>query len=155
MKTNIIVFFTLTILLASCLPSSKKSYNSKITIRYDLKNLTGLELDTAQFKVLTDSIHHTDGAFDSDYTWYVKIKFAENYFSPLKDKIRYSPYFDLARYEYDGNWKKIDTAQITGIWCIDSAEFRFVQKPINFNPEPIYLTVDTINRILDLTLMHL
>jgi hypothetical protein len=155
MKTNIIVFFALTIFLLGCMPTSKKTYNSKLTIRYDLKKLTGLELDTAQFYVLKDSIHHTEGAFDSDYTWYVKIKFTDSYFSPLKDKIRYSPYFDLARYEYDDNWKKIDTTKITGVWCIDSAEYRFVQKPLNFNPEPIYLSVDTINRILDLKLMHL
>lgn len=155
MKAYLFLLFSIIFLLTACIPSSKRPYNSKAAIRYDINSLTSINLDTSKFEVLMDSIHHTEGAFDSDYTWYVKIKFSNEYFDTIKNRIRYSRYFGKARYYGGINWKKVDTTNLKGVWFIDSNKFEFIQRSDYLNPEPIYLNVDTVNKMLDLTLIHL
>lgn len=156
MKAYFFLIFSAVFLLDACLPSSEKPYNSKATIRYDINNITGLKLDTSKFVVLMDSIHHTEGAFDSDYTWYVKIKFGNEYFDSLKCNIRNTSYYNAVKGYGSNGWKGVDTSKVKGVWYArDTAKIEFIKKPNYFDPEPIYLNVDTVNKILNLTLMHL
>jgi hypothetical protein len=155
MTMKLIIISWITVLLTACLTKTRSSYNSKLTIRHRIGYLTGIDLDTAKFTVLTDSINNTDGAFDLDYAWYINILFDKVYFESLKKTISSSPNLAPGKNEFEINWSAIDTQRIRGIWYSDSAFFRFVQKPKKFNPEPIYLWVDTLARTLNLELIHL
>ena len=141
--------------LIGCSTNTKESYNSKASIKYDISNLTGINLDTTKFSVLIDSIHNTEGAFDLDYTWFVNIQFNDKYFEELKEIIRESAYYNIVTHDFDKNWTSIDTSKIKGVWHSDSTLFRFVQKLNYSNPEPIYLSIDTVTKTLDLQLIHL
>lgn len=151
-----ITFFNLfIILLSACTNNYNNKYNSKLTIRNNIYYLTNITLDTSEFTTLRDSIQNTEAAFDLDYTWYVKIKFDSTYFVNLKNIVTKSENYYLINNEFDLKWNSIDTTKIKGIWYCDSTFFRFIQKPREFNPEPISLTIDTLTRILDLELIHL
>ncbi|MBS1636906.1 MAG: hypothetical protein JST26_13395 [Bacteroidetes bacterium] len=134
---------------------TKDAYNSKLTIQQSIAKLTGLNPDTAKFEVLADSIHYTEGAFDLDYTWHVHIRFQDQYFDKIKRDIRNTPVFDSVTNDYDKNWSLVDTSKVKGLWHSDSASFMFTQKPKKFNPERIYLWVDTPTKTLTLQLVHI
>ncbi|MBA4239591.1 MAG: hypothetical protein C0448_02605 [Sphingobacteriaceae bacterium] len=155
MTSKLILTFLIIVALTACSTKTKKPYNSKLCIQYDIGKLTGINLDTTKFTVLVDSIHNTEGAFDLDYTWYVNIRFDNNYFENIKQVIKTSVNYNSVTHEYDKNWTSVDTAKIKGVWHSDSTLFKFVQKPRQFNPEPIYLSVDTLTKTLDLELIHL
>ena len=112
-------------------------------------------LALTQFTVVLDSIHNTERTLDLDYAWYLKVRFNNNYFESLKKDIRTSPNYNLVKNGFDKNWNSVDTSKIKGIWYSDTTLLKFVQNPSEFNPEPIYLSVDTLTRILDFQLTHL
>ena len=141
--------------LTACSTKTKIPYNSKLAIQQDIHVLTSIELDTAKFMVLLDSIHHTEGALDLDYTWYVNIRFENDYFEDLKRTIRTSADFNALTEQFDPNWSSIDTSNIKGVWYEHATLLKFAQKPREFNPEPIDLSVDTLTKTLDLRLIHL
>jgi hypothetical protein len=155
MTPKLILTSFMIIASTACSTKTKKSYNSKHAIQHAIGNLTNITLDTAKFTVLVDSIHNTEGAFDNDYTWYVKIRFHGDFFENLKGTIWSSANFNSVTNQYDKNWGSIDTSKIKGVWHSDSLYFRFFQKPIKNNPEPIYLSVDTLTKTLELQLIHL
>jgi hypothetical protein len=155
MASKLIQTLLIIFILTGCSTMTKKPYNSKLAIQSDIANLTDIHLDTTKFIVLVDSINNTEGAFDLDYTWYVNIRFDNDYFENIKTIIRSSAKFDSVTHDFDKNWNSVDTAKIKGVWHLDSTLFKFVQKPRQFNPEPIYLSVDTSTKTLDLQLIHL
>ncbi len=152
MNSKLLLIFIFLLGVLSC-STNIKEYNSKLAIRNDIKELTAIELDTSKFTVLLDSIHNTEGAFDSDYTLFVRVKFDQNYFDSLKQTICSTSYFNVVNLNED--WKVVDTSKIKGVWFIDSASYRYLQKPMESNPEPIYLYIDTVSRDLNLELYHL
>lgn len=137
------------------LTTCSKPHNSKQTIQTELKNLVGLELDTAKFVVLTDSIHKKEEIFDLDYTWYTTILFDKDYFENVKKNIRSSANFNTITNEYDKKWFSIDRSKIKGVWHSDSEFLEYIQKPKGFKSESIFLSIDTISRELNLRLIHL
>lgn len=155
MTTKLILTFLIIVLLSNCSTTTKKPYNSKFSIQYDIGKLTDINLDTTMFTVLVDSVHNTEGAFDLDYIWYVNIRFDDNYFENLEQIIRTSESYNCVTHEFDKNWSSVDTSKVKGVWHTDSTLFKFVQKPKQFNPEPIYLSIDTSTKTLDLMLIHL
>jgi hypothetical protein len=155
MYSKIVVVLIFATLLTACRSKPKETYNSKLAITNEIKEKTTISLDTAKFRVLIDSIHNTEEAFDSDYDWSVTIQFDANYIKQIKKDIQSSTYFNLVTYEYDDKWNTIDTAQVLGIWHEKANELEFIQKPKKYNPEPIQLTLDTVTRKLNLYIIHL
>lgn len=147
--------FSIFFILLSCDNARDIPYNSKLSIQYDIEKLTDIRLDTTQFEVLLDSIHHTEGAFDLDYTLYVKIKLSDECFATLKDSITSSSNFNKIQYEWDKNWIKIDTANIKGVWNFNNNNYQFIQKPLDFNPEPYTLSIESNTKIMSIELIHL
>jgi hypothetical protein len=101
----------------------KKNYNTKLSFQYLILEKTNLQLDTSWFTISLDSNHHTDGAFDSDYSWFVKSQFNNACFEKLKRSIRTITGFcavDVHEEFYNANWAKIDTSKIKDIWTMDS-----------------------------------
>jgi hypothetical protein len=152
---NIFLIFLLSIILSSCFRDNEP-YNSKTEINKFLLAKTDLNIDTANFTVLLDSIHNTEGALDTDFDWNVKIKFQDPYSEQLKHRIESTPYYDFLKHLYNNKeWKNVDASKIKGIWVRDSSTLRFIEKPADFSPEPIYITIDTLTGICDITLIHL
>jgi hypothetical protein len=147
--------FLLIILLDSCNTNTKSDYNSKRSIQNNFADFTNFELDTTNFDVLVDSIHNTEGAFDLDYTWFVKIKLSDGYFNTFKSKIQSSQNYLPSTNRFEIDWYSIDTSTIKGVWYSDSTRIEFVQKPQEYNSEPLYVSIDTLTKIIELILIHL
>lgn len=143
------------VLLVACYSKTEKPYNSKLSIRDEIFSKTNIKLDTTKFIVLEDSVKNTEEAFDSDYTWFVKIKFDNNYFETTKKKIRLSTKYNFVTSEVDENWKKMDTSKIKGIWYLDSTSYKYIENPKNYKSESIQISIDTLTKRLEFTLIHL
>ena len=154
MTSKVLMIFFIVFLIA-CSSKNEEPYNSKLSIQDEILSKTDIKLDTTKFVVLMDSVENTEGAFDSDYTWLVKIKFDNNYFEYLKKTIRSSTRYNTVQSEFDENWKGVDTSKIKGIWYLESRLFKFVEKHKRFNSEPTQIKIDTVTKKLDLVLSHL
>jgi hypothetical protein len=105
-----------------------------------------------------DSIKHTDSAFDSDYSWFVKSQFNNACFEKLKLSIRTTTGFcsvDAHEEFYNAKWAKIDTSKIKGVWTMDSVFLKFIEKPIKFRVEYLRFSIDTVTRQAEIELIHL
>ena len=153
--TSKIVMLFFVVLLVACYSKTEKPYNSKLSIRDEIFSKTNIKLDTTKFIVLEDSVKNTEEAFDSDYTWFVKIKFDNNYFETTKKKIRLSTKYNFVTSEVDENWKKMDTSKIKGIWYLDSTSYKYIENPKNYKSESIQISIDTLTKRLEFTLIHL
>ena len=92
------------------------------------------------FEILENLIEHTEGAFDSDYSIGLTIKYKESDEKNIVEQILKS-----AELESDkGSWKKYDSG------------FDFEHKYNEINrAEPFYFKVDTLNNKMELNLSHL
>lgn len=153
--TSKVVMFFFVVLLVACSSKTEKPYNSKLSIRDEIFSKTNIKLDTTKFIVLEDSVKNTEEAFDSDYTWFVKIKFDNNYFETTKKKIRLSTKYNFVTSEVDENWKKMDTSKIKGIWYLDSSSYKYIENPKNYKSESVQISIDTLTKRLEFTLIHL
>jgi hypothetical protein len=154
-QTTSIIGFILSFCVLLGSVSCKKKHDSKRAIRNHVYELTNIELDTMKFSVVKDSINNTEGAFDLDYSWHVKIKIDNLYLNNLKKEIVSSKNFNLISFEYDDKWSSIDTAEIKGVWYRDSIYFKFVQKPRKFKHEDTHIKIDSLTGILDFQLIHI
>lgn len=131
-----------------------ETYNSKLEIQNCIIQKTDIKLDTNKFTIILDSIHNTAGAFDLDYSWFVKLKFENSYFEKLKETIRSTPNYCVIEHEYSKSWDNIDTSKVKGVWTIDSVYIKYYRKRGD-NAEPIILSIDTVTKVLDFELIHL
>lgn len=154
MQIKTLIYFLLIVILTSCVTRTEKPYNPKLAIQNRVNEKTNITLDTNNFIILLDSIYNTEGAFDSDYSWFVKLKFDNNYFDKLKEIIRTTPNYCAIEHQYGESWNNIDTSKIKGIWIVDSVYFKYYQKPKTYS-EPIILSIDTVTKTFDLELIHL
>jgi len=154
MTSKVLMIFFIIFLIA-CSSKNEEPYNSKLSIQNEILSKTDIKLDTTKFTVILDSVENTEGAFDSDYTWLVKIKFENNYFENLKKVIKSSTRYNTIQSEFDENWKGVDTSKIKGIWYLESRLYKYVEKPKDYNSEPTQIRIDTLTRKLDLILSHL
>jgi hypothetical protein len=92
------------------------------------------------FEVLKNLIEHTDGAFDSDYSISLSIKFEESDEKNILEQINKSAEIKSNK----GLWKKYK----------NGFEFEHNNNEIN-SAEPFYCTVDTLNNNIKLILNHL
>jgi len=110
------------------------------------------------FQILEDSVIHTEGAFDLDYTYNLKIKYDQKAEKNIVEQITNSMFFDTIRIlNYaDPIWKFINLKTEKGIWAIEENSFQFLHcdNEIN-NREPFSLEIDTLTNKIDLTLIHL
>lgn len=157
-KTISALAFFAFILIACFQQKNKEPYNAKLSFQCLISEKTNLQLDTNSFTIYLDSIKHTEGAFDSDYSWLIMAEFDAASFEELKQSIRETPGFCMVgAYEqfYNKNWAKIDTSAIKGAWAIDSVYVKFVEKPVGFRGEYLRFSLDTLTRIADVELTHL
>jgi hypothetical protein len=145
--------------LPSCLQQrDKKTYNAKLSFQYLILEKTNLQLDTNSFTINLDSVKHTEGAFDSDYCWFIKSQFDKISFEKIKQNIRTTIGFcTVGAYEqfYNEKWAKIDTSKIKGVWTIDSVFIKFIEKPIAFRGEILQFSLDTLTQQANVELIHL
>jgi hypothetical protein len=151
----------LAVIFTSCLhQTDKEAYNPKLSIQYLIQDKTNLLLDTNSFTINLDSVKNTEGAFDLDYTWFIKTQFDNNSFEKLKQNIRSTIGFCAVNWyedRYNEKWAKVDTSKIKGVWTIDSVYFKFVEKPTSdgFRREILRLSFDSVTRKADIELVHL
>ena len=92
------------------------------------------------FEILENLIEHTQGAFDSDYSIGLKIKYQESEEKYVTEQILY------------GKSSKSDK----GIWKQYENGFDFEHSENEMNKaEPFYFKVDTLSNTIELNLMHL
>ncbi|CAM1361057.1 membrane hypothetical protein [Tenacibaculum litoreum] len=92
------------------------------------------------FEVLENLIEHTEGAFNSDYSIGLTIKYKESDEKNILEQI-----LNSAELESDkGSWKKYD----------NGFDFEHNYDEIN-RAEPFYFKVDTLNNKIELNLSHL
>lgn len=154
MQIKTLIFFLLIVVLTSCSTRTEKPYNPKLVIQNRVNEKTNIKLDTNNFIILLDSIHNTEGAFDLDYSWFVKLKIDNRYFDKLKENIRSTPNYCAIENQYSESWNNIDTSKVKGIWTVDSVSLKYYQKP-GYYAEPIILSIDTVTKTFDLELIHL
>lgn len=92
------------------------------------------------FEILENLIEHTEGAFDSDYSIGLKIKYQESEEKHITEQI------------YNG----IKSKSEKGIWKRNLSGFDFEHNGNEINrAEPFYFKVDTLSNTIELNLMHL
>ena len=92
------------------------------------------------FEVLENLIEHTEGAFDSDYSIGLKIKYQESEEKHITEQIQ----------------NGIKSESKNGIWKRYKNGFDFEHKENEINrAEPFYFKVDTLSNTIELNLMHL
>lgn len=92
------------------------------------------------FEILKNLIEHTEGAFDSDYSIGLKIKYQESDENHITQQI------------HNGMNYKSEK----GIWKRDSNGFDFEHNENEINrTEPFYFKVDTLSNTIELNLRHL
>ena len=122
-----------------------------------IKKKTDLELEN-NFIILKDDIKHTEGAFDSDYSYELIIKYQDFEKHKIKNQILNSILFDTTntRYNPKSIWKIINSKTDKGIWTYSKYGFEFLHCDNDKNrPEPFYIRVDTLTNRIELNLMHL
>ena len=104
-----------------------------------IKEKTDLSIPN-DFEVLKNLIEHTEGAFDSDYSIGLKIKYPESEEKHITEQI------------HNG----IKSTSEKGIWKRNQNGFDFEHNGNEINrAEPFYLKVDTISNTIELNLTHL
>jgi hypothetical protein len=92
------------------------------------------------FEILENLIEHTKGAFDSDYSIGLKIKYQESEEKHITEQIR----------------NGIKSKSEKGIWKRNLNGFDFEHNGNEINrAEPFYFKVDTLSNTIELNLMHL
>ena len=92
------------------------------------------------FEILENLIEHTEGAFDSDYTIGLKIKYQESEEKQITEQIH----------------KGINSKSEKGIWKSYANGFNFEHSENEINrAEPFYFKIDTLSNTIELNLMHL
>lgn len=152
--------FSVTIILLAlcCCGQGKFDRNSKKAKAYDVKRIldkTDLIISENFISVL-DSVANTPGAFDSDYTWYLKLLFPDTEAVKIKMQIRGTEYFDMAKYQdySDTIWRNLEEKNKKGLWCIKKSGFSFIHSRTE-QSEPFTLDFDTTSNIMYLKLQHL
>lgn len=110
------------------------------------------------YEILRDSVAHTEGAFDSDYSYYLTLHYADKDEKDLVTQIKHSVYFDSLTYQDWANpiWERIEKKTSKGIWVYDEVGFQFIHCNNDTNRfEPFNLTIDTLQNSLALDLFHL
>jgi hypothetical protein len=92
------------------------------------------------FEVLKNVIEHTEGAFDSDYSIELIIKYKETDEKDIIEQILKGSQLKSGK----GSWKKYN----------NSFDFKYIHNEIN-RVEPFYFNVDTLNNKMELSLTHL
>tara|TARA_R110002050_G_scaffold299255_1_gene464326 strand:+ start:2942 stop:3574 length:633 start_codon:yes stop_codon:yes gene_type:complete len=92
------------------------------------------------YETLENLIEHTEGAFDSDYSIGLKIKYQESEEKQITEQI------------HNGIKSKSDK----GIWkrYVNGFDFEHNENEIN-RAEPFYFKVDTLSNTIELNLIHL
>ena len=110
------------------------------------------------FQVLQDSVIHTEGAFDLDYTFHLNLKYQDSIENNIVEQIKKSTYFDtLQTMNYgDSTWNITLSKTEKGIWTTEENGFRFLHSNNEANTkEPFNLKVDTSSNNIDLIIIHL
>ena len=154
MYIKTLIYFSIITTLTSCSNCIEQPYNPKLAIQNRINEKTHIKLDTSSFIIILDSIHNTEGAFDLDYSWFVKLKFDDSYFDNLKENIRATPNYCAIEHQNSESWNNIDTSKVKGIWTVDSVSLKYYQKPGTYS-ETIILSIDTVTKTFDLELIHL
>ena len=118
---------------------STKDKLSQEEMTFLIKDKTDFNLPE-QFEVLENKIEHTEGAFDSDYSIKLKIKYNESDEKNIIEQIIKSMKLESEK----GLWKDYD----------NGFDFEHSYNEIN-RAEPFYFIVDTLNNKMELNLSHL
>jgi hypothetical protein len=104
-----------------------------------IKEKTDLSIPN-DFEILENLIEHTEGAFDSDYSIGLKIKYQESEEKYITEQIHNG----IKSEPENGIWKRYE----------NGFDFEHNENEIN-RAEPFYLKVDTLSNTIELNLMHL
>lgn len=149
-------FLLILILFNSCIDLTSSEWTKADMVQLIHKK-TDLSLPD-RFKVLLDLATHTEGAFDSDYSYQLTIEYDKLVEQEIINQIIESPLFDItnATNYNDPIWELIQTKTQKGIWSHQENGFKFLHCNNAINrPEPFYLTVDRITNKISLNLTHL
>ena len=118
---------------------STKDKLSQEEMTFLIKDKTDFNLPE-QFELLENKIEHTEGAFDSDYSIKLTIKYNESDEKNIIEQIIKSMKLESEK----GLWKDYD----------NGFDFEHSYNEIN-RAEPFYFIVDTLNNKMELNLSHL
>ena len=104
-----------------------------------IKEKTDLSIPN-DFEILENLIEHTEGAFDSDYSIGLKIKYQESEEKHITEQIHNG----IKSESKNGIWKRYE----------NGFDFEHNGNKIN-RAEPFYFKVDTLSNTIELNLMHL
>jgi len=132
-------FFGLMVYLFSGMLSKPDGELSIARIEPLIKEKTKLNIPK-EYEILENLIEHTEGAFDSDYSIGLKIKYKESDEKFITEQIH--------------NGMKSNSEK--GIWkrYVSGFDFEHNENEIN-RAEPFYFKVDTLSNTIELNLMHL
>ena len=117
-------------------PDSKLTLES---IEPIIKEKTDLTIPK-DFEILENIIEHTEGAFDSDYSIRLKIRYQESEEKNITEQI----YSGIKYKSENGIWKRYK----------NGFDFEHNENELN-RAEPFYFKVDTLSNTMELNLMHL
>ena len=149
-------YLILIIALNSCSNSNKREW-TKTDMASLLSEKSDLQI-SKNFNVIKDSIKNTEGAFDLDYTYYLKIEYDKLEEENIIEQIINSAFFDTIQFMNYAEpiWKEVQLKGKKGIWTKEEKGFRYLYLNNGVNSrEPFYLNIDTTTNRIDLTLIHL
>ena len=146
------LYFAFAIFFVSC--SSPVTPES---ISEEIETKTNLKLNP-NFEIIKAEHIDTPGAFDSDYTWNVELKYLESEEEAIRNQILVSDFFNLRTDSYIVTpiITTIDSLELKGSWYRTDLGFEFLTAHTEENErEPFELIIDTTSNTLHYVLMHL
>jgi len=153
----VIMIFGYIIYIISIMFDRPDSSLSETRIQSLIKNKTDFIIPK-DYEVSKNLIHHTEGAFDSDYSIELTIKYQSSEEKYIVEQIINSELFDITKTQNytDPIWTKINDNTEKGIWSKKENGFNFLHCDNDKNrSEPFYFEIDTLNNIIELNLSHL
>lgn len=127
------------------------------SISEEIEIKTNLKLNP-NFEIIKAEHYDTPGAFDSDYTWTVELKYLESEEEAIRSQILNSDFFNLRTDSYFVTpiIATIDSLGLKGSWYRTDSGFEFLTAHTEENErEPFELIIDTTSNSLHYVLMHL
>ena len=108
------------------------------------------------FKEIENDILHTTGAFDSDYTWYFKLKVNESDYESISRQIENSKFYNLSGIDDLSNsiYDSLKLQKLKGGWTSEGEFYEFHEIDEKWK-ERTKIEIDKKERTIRVILVHL
>jgi len=144
---RLIIFIIAFYIFISCGYNSSKTGLSIGEFTDLVKKETGVDIGSS-YIIILDSLKPSETSFDNDYIFYIKAKYVGKDFGVITKKIRDSHFFEDYLFKDKKNKQK-------GVWIHSGKGYKFLQNPKFKYRDMIYMEIDTVNKTINIEIIHI